>query len=140
MRHPQDVPERRCRAAPFRVALALLVCAALPAEAQTIRGSGQEVRERLEANRGAMATVCVEAARGITRSKRAVVSYAGGSVAVSTTDARGTSCASFDPGDERVTVRLEFQRLGLVHSRLATRAYAGEALRGRVLTFRWVEG
>jgi hypothetical protein len=123
------------------VVVGVMALAAAPGEAQTIVGGGQEVQERLEPHRGDALTVCVHAGPGVGRGKRVVVDYPGGRVAVSTADAEeGTSCATFTAPEGDVSIRLEYQRLGVFSVRLAVRAFTTGHLRGKVLSYRWIRG
>lgn len=139
MMFPAASIARRLAACGFAAAALLLYPESAPS-AQRHVGGGQEVRERLETHVGTAVTVCVEAAPGVTGHKRAVVVHDGVRHAVATDDAEGSSCATFEAVRGTVTVRLEYMRLGLVRSRLTVRTYRAEALRGRLLVFRWVRG
>jgi hypothetical protein len=125
--------------APLLASVLLLLCAEAAA-AQTTTGGGQEVEKRLEPHRGDAVTVCVDAAPGVTGRKRLVVTHGGERVTVSTDDAEGASCATFQASGGEVSVRLEYQRLGVLNARLAVRTHPVARLRGRVLTYRWIRG
>jgi predicted small secreted protein len=127
------------RLAPLLASALLLLCAEAAA-AQTIAGGGQEVQERLEPHRGDAVTVCIDAASGVNGRKRLVVTHDGERVTLSTDDAGGASCATFQASGREVSVRLEYQRLGLLNARLAVRTHPAARLRGRVLTYRWIRG
>jgi hypothetical protein len=126
------------RLAPLIASGALLLFG--EAAAQTLTGGGQEVEERLKPHRGEAVTVCIDAAPGVNGRKRLVVTHGGERVTVSTVDAEGASCATFQPSGGEVSVRLDYQRLGIVNTRLAVRTHPAARLRGRVLTYRWIRG
>lgn len=123
-------------------AASLLFCTAgwaAPAGAQTIQGDGQIVEVQVGLNHGGLTTVCLESAPEITGRKRAEISHAGGSVSVSVVrDDHGPNCASFDPGDEDFTVKLEHTRLFVLPARLEELRYTPAEGRDRTITFRWV--